>query len=160
MIIVTCQLYDNNYLCLKSTGIRCARCQKDSWSWKISWRYKNTATTGIQSIVLSLFFFVVTRELFVHWRLFRLMKCHTFFNFATNICFIQYLFQMTAVIILLPNLDTTLDFPWMMFCGHVLICLPRGMASWKSLFLWVLYYECLKKNAWHTVQSLKGRSHC
>ena len=106
------------------------------------------------------FFFVVTRELFVHWRLFHLMKCHTFFNFATNICFIQYLFQMTAVIILLPNLDTTLDFPWMMFCGHVLICLPRGMASWKSLFLCVLYYECLKKNAWHSVQSLKGRSHC
>ena len=131
MIIV--QLYDNNYLCLKSTGIRFARCQKDPWSWKISWRYKNTSTTGLQSIVLSLFF-VVTPEFFVHWRLFHLMKCNTFFNFAANICFIQYLFQMRAVIILPPNLDTTLDFLWMMFCGHVLICLPRGMACWKSLF--------------------------
>ena len=77
-------------------------------------------------------FFVVTRNYLLTKDY--SMKCHTFFDFATNICFIQYLFQMTVVIILPPNLDTTLDFPWMMFCGHAQICLPRGMTSWNSVF--------------------------
>ena len=72
--------------------------------------------------------YLLTKDYFIRWSV-TLSLTLLLTSVSLNI-----LFQMTAVIILPPNLGTTLDFPWMMFCGHVLICLPRGMASWKSLF--------------------------